>query len=103
MSKTKMHGNITQEADQFKLEGCVGFDTVHSIWLKYKKYIKNYSQSVIQLNLQEVRELDSACLALLLAMAKDASKKGKSLQFSHIPAKMLALAKVSGVATVLFL
>lgn len=92
-------------AESISFEGDFVFQTVSLAWLKLKNLItllKADESEFISIDLKEVAQVDSTCLALLLALAREAALQGKSLHFSHIPDKMLALADVSGVAKVLF-
>lgn len=87
--------------DRVYLQGDFTFQTVGKMGRTIKKFILTLP-AVVAVDLQRVNLLDSACLALLLAFTREADKRGKALHFANIPDKMLALAKVSGVATILF-
>ena len=83
------------------LQGDFTFHSVQQIWLQLKMKLKEMPRANIDIDLIEVQRVDSACLALFLALTRLAKQQGKSLHFKNIPDKMRALAKVSGVQALL--
>lgn len=59
------------------------------------------TNTVIQVNFEGVTHSDSASLAFLMALLREAKKKSVRLQFVELPKQMLELARVSGVLSVL--
>lgn len=84
------------------LKGEVTAKTVPRLWRAYLRWVKTMKNQTLTIDLSDLNRVDTAALALLLSLSKDLSRQGKSLQFHDIPDKMLALAKVGGVATFLF-
>lgn len=55
------------------------------------------SGAVARIDLAGVGGCDSAGLACLLAVLATARRRGQALQYEHVPASLLTLARVSGV------
>lgn len=89
------------DAEHLCFQGDFTFQTVGEAWIQLKPQLSQCVSSRLCVDLAKVHFIDSACLSLLLALMRVRLKEGKSLYFSNIPDKMLALAKVSGVATIL--
>ncbi len=58
-------------------------------------------QQAVTVNLQEVTSVDSACLALLLEWLRQGRSEQRTVTFQGIPAKLLAIARLSGVEAML--
>lgn len=56
-----------------------------------------HGHPAISMNLKEVSRVDSAGLALLLEWLRQARADGRSMTFSALPEKLLAIARLSGV------
>ena len=78
------------------LQGELTFDTVAQLWEERDALLAKGPHLII--DLQAVSRADSAGLALLIGLLRKAQQDGKSLTFSNIPAKLMAIAGVSGVA-----
>jgi ABC-type transporter Mla MlaB component len=52
----------------------------------------------LTIDFQNVREIDSSGVALLLHWRREASKLGKSLRYIHLPANLSSLADLYGVS-----
>ena len=52
-------------------------------------------------DLGEVGELDSSALALLLAWAREAKRRGRDLVFTNLPQGLTTIARLYGVAELL--
>lgn len=94
--------SFSLQSESVCFEGDFVFHTVAKAWPKLKALVRRMNTPSIHVDLSQIKRVDSACLALLLALSREAIHKGKSLHFANIPDKMLALAKVSGVAAILF-
>lgn|SRR5690554_7991545 len=55
----------------------------------------------LDIDLANVTRADSAGLALLVAWMRQARQSEKKIQFQHVPAQMLAIAKASGLDEIL--
>lgn len=81
------------------LQGELTFDTVAQLWEGRDALLAQGTN--LTLDLQAVTRADSAGLALLIGLLRKAQQDGKSLKFSNVPAKLMAIAGVSGVAQLL--
>ncbi|EKD75579.1 MAG: hypothetical protein ACD_44C00094G0003 [uncultured bacterium] len=100
MLKQPPHFVIQEERLYF--EGDFTFQTVLHAWRELKKILRKDADKIIFVNFEHVNHIDSACFALLLAYLRERRQHHKLLKFEHIPDKMLALAKVSGIEKILF-
>lgn len=55
----------------------------------------------LDIDLAQVSRADSAGLALLITWMRQAKQSDKKISFAHLPAQMLAIAKASGLDTIL--
>jgi len=86
---------LTYEGDRVVLSGPLTFDTVSSLSREVNLF--QNSGSSVTVDFAGVSRADSAALALLLDWMRQASAKGRRVEFSNLPENMLALAKVSGI------
>ena len=54
-----------------------------------------------EVDLENVAAIDSSAVGVLLALKRRAEAEGKPLRFVHVPAAIVALAEVYGVAPIL--
>ena len=64
--------------------------------------IKSAAGSELKLSLSELQHFDSAVLALLLSAARQCREAGLHLRLHDVPAKLQELARVYGVAELLW-
>lgn len=83
----------------FAFKGALTFETVLSVWKKKEWLLATDLQ--IMFDLKEVKKTDSAGLALLIALFREASFSGKRLYFVNIPKQLIDIASVSGVESIL--
>jgi phospholipid transport system transporter-binding protein len=84
----------------WKLVGDLGFATVAGL---LKSTPRSFTANGdIQLDLSGVTRADSAGLALLVEWLREAGNQGRSITFLHMPAQMLSIARVCGLADILF-
>jgi len=83
--------------DQLIVQGSLTMDTAALMYLKTANMMP--SNRHIQLNLQKIKQSDSASLAYLTALLRCAKAKQTHLTFIHVPPQMLDLAKVSGLTS----
>ena len=76
-----------------QLSGDLTFSTVKELSLEAKALLGANSR-INQLDLAEVKRVDSSGLALLLEWQASALKSGTSLQLVHAPADLISLAKL---------
>ncbi|WP_174482164.1 STAS domain-containing protein [methanotrophic endosymbiont of Bathymodiolus puteoserpentis (Logatchev)] len=80
----------------YLLKGDLIFSTINKTVLRTLDL--KQSPSSITINLQQVGEIDSAGLALLIEWIKFAQAHQKKLYFDNIPAQLTALAKLSYIS-----
>ena len=84
----------------WKLMGDLGYATVSGLLQDTPPDFSTGND--IQLDLSGVTRADSAGLALLIEWLKASRGAGRSMTFLHIPAQMQSIARVSGLADILF-
>ncbi len=90
----KGKANIRASAEgSARLSGNLTFATVKDLLLEAKGLLGANSR-ISQLDLSEVKRVDSAGLALLLEWQADALKSGASFQLVHAPDDLVSLAKL---------
>lgn len=87
--------NITQEKGTIHIKGELSFDTVEYA-LEKTKVLITYDHTLI-LNLAAVVNCDSASLAFVTAVLREAKRKRTRLLFTKVPLQMLDLSRVSGL------
>ncbi|MCK5870223.1 anti-anti-sigma factor [Methylococcaceae bacterium CS5] len=74
------------------IKGDLTFSTIDKSAIKALKF--EQSDTAINIDLQQLRKIDSAGLALLIEWIKFARTYQIDLKFEHIPAQLFALAKL---------
>jgi ABC-type transporter Mla MlaB component len=92
---------ITQQNQQkYLISGAVDFSTVPDLMIQASGFFASYLQSepqAIEIDLSKVTSCNSAALALMLEMAKQAQSKSVELHFKNVPKTLLTIAKAYGV------
>ena len=92
---------ITQQNQQkYLISGAVNFSTVPDLLRKSSGFLTAVNASdngKITIDLSQVKECNSAALALMLEIAKDAQQKNMVALFENLPASLLIIAKAYGV------
>ncbi|UCC56535.1 MAG: STAS domain-containing protein [Gammaproteobacteria bacterium] len=84
----------------WKLVGKLGFTTVSGL---LKSTPRSFSANGdIKLDLSGVVRADSAGLALLVEWLRDFERNGRSIEFLNMPGQMQSIARVCGLAEILF-
>ena len=95
------HAEITQQnKQQYLISGIVDFSTVPNLLRQASGLIlgsKSADINSITIDLSQVKECNSAALALMLEIAKSAQQKNIELHFENLPATALTIAKAYGV------
>ena len=101
-----MLNNRLDEAEVYERErvifikGATTFETVAAIQKKIVFLIqKNSSLSFYQIDLTDVKEVNSAALGLLVELKKVTIAYKKTIVFLNAPERLLSLAQVCGVAS----
>jgi len=82
------------DACQFALSGELTMQSVPNIARESLELINRMSGD-IKINLDQVVRADSAGLALLIDWLRHAQRKGFKLEFEHLPAQLMQIAKLS--------
>lgn len=90
-----------QDESQFRLVGELNFTTVPALMAESAEIFKQ--GETITLMLDAVERIDSAGLALLVSLLRQAGDNGQELNFVGAPEQLLNLARVGGVDRVLSL
>ena len=92
---------VTQQNKQkYLISGTVDFSTVPDLMLRVKGFFKDHNQSApekITIDLSQITVCNSAGLALMLEIAKDAHKNNIECHFENLPEALLTIAKAYGV------
>ncbi len=85
---------IRREGARLVLSGAVTLGNVAQVLEEGRRHLAEGVQTV---DLAEVKEMDSALLALLLAWLRDARARGNSLSFTNLPESLRTIAQLYGV------
>jgi phospholipid transport system transporter-binding protein len=92
---------ITQQNQQkFIISGAVDFSTVPYLMKQASGLFQAYAQSEqakIEIDLSKITSCNSAALALMLEMVKQARLKSIAIHFKNLPEALLTIAKAYGV------
>lgn len=83
----------------FAFKGTLTFETVMELWKTKEQFFS--SDLPIAFDLKDVKRTDSAGLALLMALFREATARHKRLCFVNIPKQLIDIASVSGVESIL--
>ncbi|MES2204070.1 MAG: STAS domain-containing protein [Pseudomonadota bacterium] len=100
-----MSNNQFDEAEVSQREGVIfmtGVVTFETVAMLQKKIIllmqRDASLSLYQINLMDVKKVNSAALGLLVELKKYTIAHNKAVVFLNLPERLLSLAQVCGVA-----
>lgn len=83
----------------FMFKGALTFETVMELWNTQEQFFA--SDVPVAFDLKEVKRTDSAGLALLMALFREAMVRHKRLHFINLPKQLIDIASVSGVESIL--
>lgn len=90
---------VAQTGDVFALQGPLSFETVPGVLVESDKYAARTDlPDALTIDFAQVTHVDSSAVALLLEWLRRAKRRGKTLAFVNLPANLLALARLYGVA-----
>lgn len=81
---------------QFRLEGAAGFGQARTLLAAGERLFAGLP--AVTVDLAGVTQVDSATLALLLEWRRLAASRGHAVAYAGLPARLVALARLSGVA-----
>lgn len=99
---------VVIKENEMLLSGVLSFDTTPKVLNLLKNYLKQQalgeqSKTVFILNLNEITKSDSSGLALLMGLTREAKCNNFTLKINNIPKKLLDLARLSRITTVISL
>lgn len=89
---------IRRDGSRMVVAGPATLATVAALLEKGREQIE---AGVATVDLSEVSELDSSALAMLLAWLREARARGRELAFVALPAGLVTIARLYGVADLL--
>jgi phospholipid transport system transporter-binding protein len=101
---SKQSVQVRFKENEILLSGVLNFDTTPNILNLLENHLKKNKQVQtlpLILNLEEVTQSDSSGLALLTGLIRAAKKNNFVLKIINMPKKLIDLAYLSGLATVI--
>jgi len=91
--------NVVAAGEVLALEGALTFESVPGVIARSTEYAARPDfPARLTIDFSKVTSVDSSAVALLLDWLRQAKARGTSLQFVNLPASLLALARLYGVA-----
>ena len=91
--------NVREAGDVFTIEGPLSFETLPEVLVESDKYADRTDlPDRLTIDFSGVTGVDSSAVALLLEWRRRAQQRGKTLTYVNLPANLLALARLYGVA-----
>lgn len=87
------------DGGHYRITGELTFDTVPEIWQHHGRFAGD--GGAVTVDLAGVTRADSAGLVLLVEWLRAAQQQNRPIRFRNIPGPLLAIAKVSGLDTLL--
>ena len=89
----------TPPGEILHLEGELAFETLPAVLAQSAEYTARTDlPERLTIDFSGITGVDSSAVALLLEWRRIAAKRGKTLVFENLPANLLALARLYGVA-----
>ena len=89
-----------ESANRLVIKGVLDVSTVTEVFQSVREWLLNTDQEC-EIEFSKIGEVDSASIALILSVMRIAKKRNKTIKLTGIPDKMLAIAKLSSVDTLL--
>jgi phospholipid transport system transporter-binding protein len=89
---------IAREGDRLAVSGRLTMETVAAL---FDTPLLAEQGNVVVVDLAKVEAVDSAAVSLLLSWLRRAEQSHVSIAFDHVPASLLSLARLYGVAELL--
>lgn len=83
----------------YALSGELSFATVPDVWRDTQSLFA--TRQVLRFDLAGISRADSAGIALLIEWLRLARERGARVSFEHVPAQILAIARVTGLEELL--
>ena len=86
-------------SEVLELEGALSFESLPGVLAESEKYAARTDlPDRLVIDFARVTTVDSSAVALLLEWRRQAAARAKTLQFVNLPANLMALARLYGVA-----
>ena len=89
---------ITREGNTLRLSGPLTLQTVRAL---YDRGLQAAGQPSLEVDLARVEAVDSAAVSLMLVWLREAQRNNVALSFTNVPANLLSLARLYGIAELL--
>ena len=90
---------IRRDTRSYGVRGNLTFESVSDLWRQGGELFAE--QTVLEIDLAEVKHTDSAGLALLVEWLREASRHGGRIRYFNLPEQMLALARAGNLEQML--
>jgi phospholipid transport system transporter-binding protein len=91
--------SATAPAEVLHLEGELAFETLPAVLAQSAEFVARTDlPERLTIDFSKITGVDSSAVALLLEWRRLAVQRGKTLVFENLPANLLALAELYGVA-----
>jgi phospholipid transport system transporter-binding protein len=91
--------NAESQAPALFLEGPLSFESLPDVLARSRAYGERADlPDTLTIDFSKVSQVDSSAVALLLEWRREAARLGKTLFFVSLPANLMALAELYGVA-----
>ena len=91
------HSQIKVQGDVISLAGALTHSTVNAIYHSTPTFV----EADYQVDLREVKKVDSAAFALLIIWRERAARNSSNLRFRHIPDRLREIAQLANLASIL--
>ena len=94
--------NATADPEVLRLTGALDFETLPGVIAESEKFVARPDLPArLTIDFSGVAGVDSSAVALLLEWRRRALERGVALEFVALPANLLALAELYGVAQII--
>ena len=91
--------NDAAAGEVLALDGALSFETLPAVLVQSAEYAARADlPERLTIDFARITHVDSSAVALLLEWRRQAQRRGKRLEFVNLPANLLALASLYGVA-----
>jgi phospholipid transport system transporter-binding protein len=86
-------------SEVLELEGALSFETLPGVLAQSAEYAARTDlPDRLTIDFAKITTVDSSAVALLLEWRRQAAARAKTLEFANLPATLMALARLYGVA-----
>jgi phospholipid transport system transporter-binding protein len=91
--------NAPAAGEVLALKGALSYETIPAVLAESVEYASRSDlPDKLTIDFAEITGVDSSAVALLLEWRRQAQRRGKTLIFANLPANLMALAELYGVA-----